>query len=36
MEQKTMAATMAPTMIPENAHKDIPAIHLLQKAVQLN
>ena len=24
MEQKTMAATMAPTMIPENAHKDIP------------
>ena len=24
MEQKTMAATMAPTMVPENAHKDIP------------
>ena len=24
MENKTMAATMAPTMIPENAHKDIP------------
>lgn len=24
MEQKTMAVTMAPTMIPDNAHKDIP------------
>lgn len=24
MEQQTMAATMAPTMIPDNAHKDIP------------
>ena len=24
MEQKTMAATMAPTMVPGNAHKDIP------------
>jgi hypothetical protein len=24
MEQQTMAATMAPTMMPDNAHKDIP------------
>ena len=24
MEPKTMAATMAPTMVPDNAHKDIP------------
>ncbi len=24
MKQETMAATMAPTMIPDNAHKDIP------------
>ena len=38
MENKTMAATMAPTMIPENAHKDIPGNPSTAKtsAVKLN
>jgi hypothetical protein len=38
MEQQTMAATMAPTMIPDNAHKDIPGNPSTAKssAVKLN
>jgi Phytanoyl-CoA dioxygenase (PhyH) len=38
MEQKTMAATMTPTMAPENAHKDIPGNPSTAKssAVKLN
>ena len=38
MKQETMAATMAPTMIPDNAHKDIPGNPSTAKssAVKLN
>ncbi|MGK2862361.1 MAG: phytanoyl-CoA dioxygenase family protein, partial [Chitinophagaceae bacterium] len=38
MKQETMAATMAPTMVPDNAHKDIPGNPSTAKtsAVKLN